>query len=211
MKEYWKQRYIEKRTGWDLEEISLPLKTYFGQLKNKGIKILIPGAGNSHEAKYLFKNGFYNVDVLDITDEPLTMFSKMNPDFPKNRLIQNDFFNFEGQYDLIIEQTFFCSFPPKPSTRHLYAKKMFNLLKPNGKLVGLWFDIPLNEDMEKRPFGGNKKEYLEYFFPLFKVHSFDKCYNSVKSRANNELFGIFQKTEILKQQSETNQLYIPKK
>jgi len=41
---------------------------------------------------------------------------------------------------------------------------MSKLLKSGGKLVGLWFDIPLTGDLEKRPFGGTKEEYLEYFF-----------------------------------------------
>lgn len=189
-KKYWTQRYLDNNTGWDLGTPSTPLKTYFDQLTDKNISILIPGAGNSYEAEYLFRNGFLNVDVLDISDKPLIKFADRNPGFPKGQLIEGDFFAFKGKYDLIIEQTFFCSFPPKPATRHLYAKKMHELLKPDGKLIGLWFDIPLKEDMEKRPFGGTKKEYLNYFSSLFNIYTFDKCYNSEPSRMNNELFGI---------------------
>ena len=181
-KDYWSQRYIEERTGWDLGAASLPLQTYFDQLTNKDLSILIPGAGNSYEAEYLYKNGFSNVEVLDIANEPLQTFAERNPDFPKNQLLEADFFEFEGQYDLIIEQTFFCSFPPLPETRKAYAKKMHELLKPNGKLVGLWFDIPLTGDLEKRPFGGDKEEYLTYFSEYFEVLSFEKSYNSVPTR-----------------------------
>ncbi|WP_299678197.1 methyltransferase domain-containing protein [uncultured Tenacibaculum sp.] len=190
-KDYWSQRYIEERTGWDLGTASLPLQTYFDQLTNKDLSILIPGAGNSYEAEYLYKNGFSNVEVLDIANEPLQAFAERNPDFPKNQLLEADFFEFEGQYDLIIEQTFFCSFPPLPETRKAYAKKMYELLKPNGKLVGLWFDIPLTGDLEKRPFGGDKEEYLSYFSEYFEVLSFEKSYNSVAARKDIELFGIF--------------------
>ena len=193
LKEYWSQRYVDDRTGWDLGAPSTPLITYFEQLRDKSIHILIPGAGNSYEAEYLFKNGYFNVDILDISDRPLIQFSKRNPDFPSLQIIEGDFFTFEGQYDLIIEQTFFCSFPPLPSTRQLYAKRMFDLLKPEGKLVGLWFDIPLKGDMEKRPFGGTKKEYLDYLSPYFHVDKFEKSYNSVTSRIGDELFGIFRK------------------
>ena len=70
---------------------------------------------------------------------------------------------------------------------------MFDLLKPGGELVGLWFDIPLKGDMEKRPFGGTKKEYLDYLSPYFHVDKFEKSYNSVTSRIGDELFGIFRK------------------
>ena len=68
---------------------------------------------------------------------------------------------------------------------------MYDLLKPNGKLVGLWFDIPLTGDIEKRPFGGDKEEYLSYFSEYFEVLFFEKSYNSVPVRKDIELFGIF--------------------
>lgn len=192
-KEYWSQRYREENTGWDIGEPSPPLKTYIDQLTDKDIKILIPGAGNAYEAEYLFQKGFHNVDVLDISREPLRAFAKKNSSFPKQQLIEGNFFDFEGQYDLIVEQTFFCSFPPHPETRHSYANKIYDLLKPKGKLVGLWFDIPLTGDMEKRPFGGSMEEYLQYLEPHFEVLTFGECYNSVASREGKELFGIFRR------------------
>nr|WP_317041739.1 methyltransferase domain-containing protein [Tenacibaculum agarivorans] len=190
-KQYWSERYLENRTGWDLGAPSPPLQNYIDQLTNKSIKILIPGAGNSYEAEYLLNSGFTNTHVLDIANEPLTTFAERNPDFPKNQLHEADFFEFKGVYDLIIEQTFFCSFPPLPETRKTYAKKIHELLKPNGKLVGLWFDIPLTGDLEKRPFGGDKNEYLDYFSPYFETQTFEECYNSIPPRQGSELFGIF--------------------
>jgi methyl halide transferase len=71
---------------------------------------------------------------------------------------------------------------------------MAELLNPNGKLVGLWFDIPLVEgNFDKRPFGGNKTEYLTYLDPYFEVKTFERSFNSIKPRENQELFGIFLK------------------
>ena len=37
---FWNQRYLDKETGWDLGEISAPLKKYFDQLENKALKII---------------------------------------------------------------------------------------------------------------------------------------------------------------------------
>ncbi|TCP27879.1 thiopurine S-methyltransferase [Tenacibaculum skagerrakense] len=190
-KEYWSQRYKESNTGWDLGAASPPLQHYINQISNKELTILIPGAGNSYEAEYLFNNGFKNVHVLDIAKEPLAAFAQRNPTFPVEHLHENDFFEFEGQFDLIIEQTFFCSFPPLPETRKAYATKMNELLKPYGKLVGLWFTFPLTGDLENRPFGGDKEEYLSYFSPYFEIQTFEPCYNSIPPRQGNELFGIF--------------------
>lgn len=191
--EYWTQRYVQKSTGWDIGKPSTPLKSYIDQLENKALKVLIPGAGNSYEAEYLFNKGFKNIYVLDISELPLISFKNRVPDFPKNQIIQDDFFLHQGNYDLVLEQTFFCSFPPTEENRTGYAKKMADLIKTNGKLVGLWFDIPLTGNMERRPFGGNKNEYLNYLNPFFKVKTFEKCYNSIPDRLGNELFGIFQK------------------
>lgn len=193
---YWSQRYKEDRTGWDIGYPSTPLKSYIDQLENKELKILIPGAGNSYEAEYLFQNGFKRVHVLDISEAPLDSLRKRVPDFPEDQTILANFFDHEEKYDLILEQTFLCSFPPTQTNRAAYAKKMHQLLNDTGKLVGLWFDIPLTGDMEKRPFGGTKEEYLGYLSPYFEVKVFEPCKNSIKPRSGTELFGIFSKNTV---------------
>ncbi|MBS9464361.1 methyltransferase domain-containing protein [Flagellimonas sp. 389] len=190
---YWTQRYEESRTGWDIGYPSTPLKTYIDQLTDKSIKILIPGAGNAYEAEYLWQKGFHNLYVMDISLSPLKAFQKRNPKFPKAQLLQENFFEHHGQYDIILEQTFFCSFVPTDNNRFVYAEQMANLLKPNGKLVGVWFDIPLTEDMEKRPFGGDRELYLRYLTSYLQMNTFEHCYNSIPQRQGNELFGIFTK------------------
>ena len=190
---YWTQRYKKDKTGWDIGYVSTPIKAYIDQLTDTSLKILVPGAGNGHEVEYLWQEGFKNVHILDISEIPLNRFKKRNPGFPKKQIHCSDFFEFEGQYDLIIEQTFFCSMVPTYENRAAYAKHMSELLKPNGKLVGLWFDIPLTGDMKKRPFGGNKDLYISYLSPFFKIITFDRCYNSIVPRQGNELFGIFEK------------------
>lgn len=190
---YWTLRYKEQRTGWDIGHPSPPLKTYIDQLEDKSIRILIPGAGNAYEAEYLFKKGFKNITVLDISKTPLNEFKKRLPEFPKHQLIQANFFEFSGKYDLILEQTFFCSFEPSNVNRNNYAIKMSNLLVNNGKLVGLWFDLPLIKNTDKRPFGGTKTGYLKHLTPFFKATIFERCYNSIAARKDKELFGIFSK------------------
>lgn len=188
---YWTKRYQEESTGWDIGYPSTPLREYIDQLVNKNIFILIPGAGNAYEAEYLWKKGFQNVFVMDISEFPLRQFQDRNPDFPKEQLLQEDFFQHKTQYDLIFEQTFFCSFIPTDENRNRYAKQMASLLKPSGKLAGVWFDIPLADDLEKRPFGGDKALYLSYLGQHFKTITFESSYNSIPPRMGSELFGIF--------------------
>lgn len=180
----WEARYQEGNTGWDIGEISSPLKAYFDQLTNKEIRILIPGGGNGYEAAYLFDRGFKNVTLLDIAPSPLQAFQKSYPDFPKDQLICQDFFKHREQYDLIVEQTFFCAIDPE--LRAAYARKVYELLNPSGKLVGLLWSVPLNEDHP--PYGGSKKEYHRYFDPYFDYLHFEEAYNSIPPRAGREIF-----------------------
>lgn len=193
--DYWTNRYKENQTGWDIGSPSLPLQSYIDQLENKEIKILIPGAGNAYEAEYLFNHGFSNVFVLDISKTPLYQLKKRVPKFPSSHLIHGDFFELDDTFDLIIEQTFFCSFEPTKANRSAYAKKMHELLNENGKLVGVWFKHPLKED-GNRPFGGSKNEYLSYLTPYFEVQVFEDCYNSISPRMGNELFGVLKNTPL---------------
>jgi len=183
---FWETKYKTHKTGWDLGEISPPLKAYIDQLTNKELKILIPGGGNSYEAAYLFKKGFKNVFVVDISKVPLQNLQKTVPDFPSEQLIHGDFFNIESHFDLILEQTFFCAI--NPNLRVKYVLKMKELLHENGKLAGLLFDAKLND--EHPPFGGFKKEYITCFTPHFDIHTMENSNNSIQSREGMELFFI---------------------
>ena len=186
---YWDKRYQNNDFGWDTGSITTPLREYIEQLSDKNLKILIPGAGNAYEAEFLFNHGFYNIFVLDFATIPLQNLKARFPLFPESHLIQQDFFEHHQQYDLIIEQTFFCAL--HPSLRPAYAKHMHQLLKPKGKLVGVLFDDELNIDQP--PFEGSMEEYEELFKPYFKFRTFESCRNSIKPRAGRELFMILEK------------------
>ena len=180
----WNQRYLSKNTGWDIGYVSTPLKEYFDQLKNKDLRILIPGCGNSHEAEYLFSIGFQNVYVLDFSKKAINNFSSRVPGFPKDNLLCEDFFNISGNYDLIIEQTFFCAI--NKSKRFEYVNKIHSLLNKNGRLVGLLFNGPMNDDHP--PFGGSIAEYKKLFSSLFDLKIIQSSKNSISSRNGKELF-----------------------
>lgn len=186
---YWNNRYLNNDFVWDVGYASTPLKTYIDQLSDKSLKVLVPGAGNAYEAGYLFEQGFTNVHVLDFAEEPLRQFQKSYPSFPASQLHREDFFKHQGQYDLILEQTFFCALDP--SLRADYARHMHALLKPGGKLVGVLFNAVLNDD--KPPFSGNSEEYKTYFAPYFIFKTYEACYNSIKPREGREWFIILQK------------------
>ncbi len=188
-KNFWSKRYLENQIGWDVGKITTPLKEYIDQIKDKNIKILIPGAGNSYEAEYLFNNGFKNIYVIDLVKAPLENLLKRVPNFTSKNLLQGDFFELEKSFDLILEQTFFCAL--NPNLRKQYVEKTYELLKPKGKIVGLYFNFPLTQ--EGPPFGGSKEEYLSIFSDKFDIKVLEKCNNSIIPRNGKELFAIFEK------------------
>ncbi|MEP6674781.1 MAG: methyltransferase domain-containing protein [Ferruginibacter sp.] len=190
--QYWSGRYIKNESQWDLGAISTPLKDYIDQLNELSVSILIPGGGNSYEADYLLKNGYTDVTVVDISAVICSELEEKYKAYSGKELkiVHADFFSLEGQYDLILEQTFFCALDP--SLRKNYVLKMYELLKPNGKLVGLLF----NRSFESSPpFSGSKEEYLELFAGEFDIEIMEDCYNSIERRKGTELFIKLKKHE----------------
>ncbi len=188
-KTYWNNQYVSNTIGWDLGEVSPPLKEYFDTIEDTSICILIPGCGNAYEAEYLLQKGFINITVIDIAPAAVKNLQEKFTNNPNITIIQGDFFEHQGSYDIIVEQTFFCAL--QPILRQEYVYKMHQLLKPNGKLIGLLF----NRDFETSPpFGGSIAEYEKLFSNAFYLSLLATCTNSVKPRANTEVFIEFTKS-----------------
>lgn len=186
--DYWDAQYRAKATGWDLGTVSPPIQEFIDTIVDKNSAILIPGGGNSYEAEYLLQQGFTNITVIDIAPTLIEVLQQKFVNQPHVKIILGDFFEHQGQYDWIIEQTFFCALPP--TMRPKYVWKMHQLLAPKGKIAGLLF----NREFEERPpFGGNKLEYMNLFSSAFTILKMEVCTNSVTPRANSELFIEFKK------------------
>lgn len=183
-KTFWNDQYITNSTGWDLGEVSPPIKAYIDQLTNKDLRILIPGCGNSHEAGYGLQQGFTNITVIDIAPILVTRLQEKFTGNPNIKIIQGDFFEHTGEYDIILEQTFFCALDP--ALRENYVAKMHQLLAPGGKLVGLLFKREFEQPGP--PFGGNGSAYKLMFEKYFTPVIFETCYNSFSKRTGTELF-----------------------
>ena len=190
--DFWNNQYIAQSTGWDLGQVSPPLKAYIDQISDKNLKILIPGCGNSYEAEYLLEQGFNNVNLIDIAPELVDRLKTKFKSKPQINIILGDFFEHEGEYDLILEQTFFCALDP--ILRKNYVQKMADLLKNGGKIAGLLFSKIF--EMAGPPFGGTIEEYQELFKEKFGFKVFDSCYNSFEKRSGNELFVVLVKSNL---------------
>ncbi|HUM98223.1 MAG TPA: methyltransferase domain-containing protein [Chitinophagaceae bacterium] len=186
---FWNNRWATGQTGWDIGYASPAITTYLQQYENKNAAILIPGCGNAHEAEFLISNGFTNITLIDIAFEAVSILREKFKTQPQVKIICDDFFNHQGKYDLIIEQTFFCALSLEK--RAAYVQHMASLLNNNGKLIGLLFSCYFEKDGP--PFGGTKSDYQNLFEPHFKLITMEPCYNSIPPRNGNELFFILRK------------------
>ncbi len=181
---YWQNRWESDNTPWDIGYASPAIINHMKVHVDKDARILIPGCGNAYEAEALMKLGYNNVHIIDLSSTAIDSFRERVPSFPKDHIHCGDFFQIEDQFDMVVEQTFFCAL--NPTMRLDYAKKMSEILVDNGRLIGLLFNIPLNTD--KPPFGGNKEDYETIFAPYFNIIEMDITPNSIKPRAGKELF-----------------------
>ena len=180
--QYWSERYHDGRTGWDIGYASPQLIAFASEFP-KNARILIPGCGRAYEAEALHRLGYTEVHIVDWSREPLVDFARRVLDFPGAHLIQSDFFELDGGFDLILEQTFFCAL--SPDLRDRYVAKVHSLLNEGGVLAGLLFDFPLTH--EGPPFGGSAEEYRLRFADFFDLDRMDRADLSIEPRAGREL------------------------
>lgn len=175
---YWEQRYATGQTGWDIGHVSAPLRQIIDALPDKQLRILVPGAGNGYEVRYLHACGFTDVTVIDLAATPLAQLAASLPERSNIRLLQADYFDHDGQYDVQLEQTFFCALAPR--LRPAYVRHAHRLLVPGGQLRGVLFDRTF--DQPGPPFGGSADEYRELFAPCFELRTLIPCDHSEGKR-----------------------------
>jgi thiopurine S-methyltransferase len=180
---YWDNRYKKKETGWDIGYANSIHIEYVKSNFSKEARILEPGAGSAYEATKLWRAGYTNVFPLDYSSTVKKEFTSKNPEFPAEQYLIGNFFELEGKFDLILEQTFFCAL--NPSLRESYVAKMHSLLQTGGRLMGVLFSF---EKEDGPPFGGSIEEYTALFEKKFKIIRLEKAVNSIPERKGNELF-----------------------
>lgn len=126
-------------------------------------KILIPGCGEDHRAIATFHNAGHDAVAIDFSPVAVDRTRQALPEL-RDRIITGDFFEHDFgslRFDYVYERTFLCSLPPRFWKD--YAKRISELLKPNGILAGFFFygeeadppPFPLSESAASEIFAGN--------------------------------------------------------
>ncbi|MGN5954462.1 methyltransferase domain-containing protein [Sphingobacterium lactis] len=181
---YWNERWENRQMGWDIGYASTPIVEFMNGYENKDAAILIPGCGNAYEANYLLDQGFTNITLIDIAPKLVEDVRKRMEGKANIKVLLGDFFDHEGSYDLILEQTFFCAIDP--TLRPAYISKTASLLKEDGLLAGVLFNIHFQRPGP--PFGGHEEEYRPAFEKSFELQIMEPSSNSIPERKGSELF-----------------------
>ncbi len=151
---FWEKRFRENFTPWDAGGVPAALRNFLDKAP-RGARVLIPGCGSGYEVRAFAEAGY---ETLAIDFAPAAVERAKQTLGPLARLvrIENFFeFDFGPPFDLVYERAFLCSLP-RP-LRPRYVKRVVELLRPQGKVVGFFFF----EDGERGPPFGLKSGELE--------------------------------------------------
>lgn len=189
---FWARLYEKGEIGWDQGAPSPGLVDFLGEKKYTPGRILVPGAGFGHDARALAKAGFgvSGIDAVKSAVQQATQLARSER-LEQIEFIQSDFFNLpaplRGPYDWIFEHTFFCAIDP--GLRDRYVEIAADLLKPSGRLLGVFFNI---QPESGPPFGTTRQELIDRFTPRFNL-IFDAVPRSLSNREGKELLMLWQR------------------
>ena len=134
----WEGRYQRGETGWDRNGSNPLLHTWLVESLSFDSTILIPGCGHGYELIDLARLG-YKVTGIDIAPTPVEhMKCELGSEDLSAEVIQVDMFEYSpiSPFDVVYEQTSLCAI--QPNQRVGYEKKLYEWLKPAGKLYALF-------------------------------------------------------------------------
>ena len=107
------------------------------------------------------------------------------------KIIRADFFksDFGRRFDLVYERTFLCAMHPRRWAR--YAKRVAELLRPGGKLIGIFF---YGTEPEPPPYPINKTQAAKIFGKYFRLLRDLKVSDSVPMFAGMERWQEWERT-----------------
>jgi len=192
--EYWDKSYKSGQMAWDIGGPT-PVFNEWINTYNNFISICVLGAGNGWDAINFAKKGHF-VTAVDFAPTAVKNMrlaakrSEINISILRENILNLNKI-YTNKFNVIVEYTCFCAIDPK--NRINYIKMVYEILKPNGKFVGILFPIDKAASEGGPPFGIELKSTLDLFKKYFRIIKYEKSLLSVESRKDREVFVIFEK------------------
>ena len=167
--QFWEEIYLADDTGWDLNGPTPIFEHIAESLEPR--RLCIIGCGRGYDAVMFAKKGF-DVTAVDFAPSAIRALKELaKQEMVDVNVVQRDIFllvpEFQGFFNYVIEQTCFCAI--HPSRRKEYESLVKAILKPGGKLIGLWFPLDKQLDEGGPPYGTTIDEVKSVFNIGWKV------------------------------------------
>ena len=169
---FWQSRYDSGNTPWDLGQAS---PHFIALLQSepswlKAGKMAVVGTGRGHDAALFAEAGF---EVVGFDYAPGAILEAQARYGQFARFQQANIFEladphspWAGEFDYVLEHTCFCAI--LPSEREAYVKSVKNLLKPDGLLIGVFWE---HNDEDGPPFSTTEAHLRQAFGADFELVS----------------------------------------
>ncbi|KAK6138628.1 hypothetical protein DH2020_027614 [Rehmannia glutinosa] len=178
----WDKCWEEGLTPWDLGSPTLFLCTFttrdpfpkaellflaaavFSVWFSSVTEILCVLQGHDVVAIACAERHVVGLDISDNAIKKATELSSGSPNAEHFTFLKTDFFTWcpDELFDLIVDYTFFCAF--EPELRSMWARKISDLLKPDGELIALMYPIDNHEGGP--PYKVSIADYEEVLHPV---------------------------------------------
>ena len=182
--------------SWDLGEPTPVFNQWINSERNK-LSICILGAGNGWDALNFAKKG-HHVTAVDFAFSAIQNMRKMAEILGvKLDLLYSDIFNigksYHDAFDIVLEYTCYCAI--QPDRRIDYVNLVNCILKPEGRLVALFFPLDKELNDDGPPFGVNLNSTLNLFSKKFTLNKKEIPNLSIERRIGREIFVVLNKNE----------------
>lgn len=164
----WNAAYSRHETPWEKGEPHPALVDFLAKNGPLSGEIFVPGCGCGHDVRAFSTpaNHVVGVDLAPIAIRKAKAFQRVG----NEKYLLADLFalpaEFNGRFDYVFEHTCFCAIDP--GTRSKYVKAITRLLRPGGKLIGIFFINP-DHDEEGPPYRVSRAELEDYFGQHFSL------------------------------------------
>jgi len=168
----WNQAYLDANTPWDKGMPSPVLVELLGDIPVNA-KLVVPGCGTGNDIVALLDANPASVIGIDIAPEAIALLRKRFEGNPVVHPVLGDFVQHAAEHpasaDVVIEHTCFCAIPV--AHRSAYATACLNILRPGGKVIGVFYWMPRDTDdiTIGPPFQTSEAELQGLFGPDFDL------------------------------------------
>ena len=182
---FWNQRYASAETPWALPKVPAALRSFLKRTQTRG-RVLIPGCGTDYRVIAAFADAGFDVTAIDFSPVAVAETKKALGNFGPSRtgrIMRADFFrsDFGRHFDLVYERTFLCAMHPRRWRG--YARRVAELLRPRGRLIGIFF---YGTEPDPPPYPISTAEAQEIFGNYFRLVRDGKVSDSVTMFAGME-------------------------